>query len=167
MALSALKGAINSSWNFVFKKTNAALTDPELGIANSYGNTYTFGSGNSQANKVYSQQLSIAASATTSLDLDAGTLDDIFGDALTFTKIKAFRVYHKSVTGGSTDIDVAGDFITTIFGASTSYPLVDGAVWEHQDIDGLTVVATTGDAIAITNNDATNAATVVVDIIGD
>lgn len=167
MALSALKGSSASNWGFTFKKTNAALSDPELGITNSYSVPYTFGTGNSQANKVYSAVLSISASATTTLDLDAGTMLDPYGDALVFTQIKGFRIYHQSTTGGSASVTVQGDFITTIFGASTSYPLVDGAIWMHTDVDGLTVTSTTGDAITITETGGSQTATVIVDIIGN
>lgn len=167
MALSNLKGSISSNWGTSYKKSNPALSDADLGVTKSYPINYTFGSGANQANKAYSQELTVPASSTTTLDLDAGTLEDPFGDAVIFTKIKAFRVYHKDVTGGSTDIDVAGDYITTIYGASASFNLTDGSLLHMQDVDGSTVVAGTGDAIEIINNDVTNSATVIVDIIGD
>ncbi len=167
MALSNLVGTITSEFGLTIDKTNTALSDTKLGLAKSYPIAYTFGTADNKANKIYSASLSIAASATTSLDLDGAVLEDPYGDVLTFTELKAFRIYLVLETNGSSDVSVAGDFITDTFGASTSYPLVAGSTWHHQDTEGLAVTAGTGDVIAITNNDGSNAATVIVDIIGN
>lgn len=167
MALSALKGSSASNWGISFKKTNAALSDPELGVTNSYSIPYTFGTGASQANKVYSMQLTITSGSTTTLDLDAGTMLDPYGDANVFGTIKAIRIYHKSVTSGSSGISIAGDWMTTHFGASTSVPLKDGEIWHMQYVEGLAVTATSADQIAITETGSAASATVIVDIIGN
>ncbi len=167
MALTNLVGTIGSSFGLTLDKTNTTLSNSKLSLDKDYNIAYTYGTDDSKANKCYTADLTIAASATTSLDLDGSTMEDPYGDTLTFTEIKAFRIYLIDENNGSTDISVAGDWVTTIFGASTSYPLVKGSLWHHQDSQGLAVTASTGDVIAITNNDATNAASVGVQIIGN
>mgnify|MGYP005823426749 CR=1 FL=1 len=167
MALTNLVGTITSSFGLTLDKTNTALSNSKLSLDKDYSIAYTYGSADNKASMCYSKKHTIAASATLTLDLDGSSMEDPYGDTLDFNEIKAFRIYLVSENNGASDVSVAGDWVTTIFGASTSYPLVAGSIWQHIDSQGLTVTATTGDVIAITNNDATNAASVVVDIIGN
>lgn len=167
MALSNLVGTITSSFGLTLDKTNLALSSSKLSLDKDYSIAYTYGTDDNKASMCYSKKHSIAASGVLTLDLDAASLEDPYGDVLTFTEIKAFRIYLVSENNGSTNVSVAGDWVTTIFGASTSYPLVKGSIWQHIDTQGLAVTASTGDVITITNGDATNAANVFVDIIGN
>jgi len=165
--LTDLRGTIGSNWNLIFTKANAALTDDVQKIIKEFPIPFSFGAGDSQANTMYAAQLVIAPSATTTLTLSDLSLIDVFGDTIALTEIKAFRIFHVKIFGQSTSINVLGNFVTSNFGASTSYPLTQNATWHDQTEDGRTVTGTTGDVIDLLNNDGSNQATVIVNIIGN
>ena len=101
MALSDVFGNVSSRWNITMKKALASVTDNALAIFQDYGINFTFGSSDNQANAVYSAELSIAASATTTLNLDDGSLKDLFGDNFSLAKVKGFRIIHLSTSAAS------------------------------------------------------------------
>ena len=166
MALSKLNGNVSHGIDVVLGTDNAALNDKQLSVNDSFVNSFKFGSGNAQANKIYSAKVSIAASATLSLDLDDSSLKDAFGNGLNFANIKSIRISHAGDSAASS-VNLLGDFMTTRFGASFSAPLPAGASFAYADNQtGLAVTASTGDVIEILNNDGSNAADVIIDLIG-
>lgn len=72
-------------------------------VSESASLSLTEGTAANQADKLYDQELTIAASATTTLDL-SGVLTDAYGDALTFAKVKA--IYVKADSGNTNDVVV-------------------------------------------------------------
>lgn len=165
MALSNITGTVAAHLdvNVIDDNYNA----PNVKVNQSANQAVAFGGGSGQVNKIYSVQSTISSSSTLSIDLDAGTLTDIYGNALTFTAIKAIRVHHKGTSAAST-VSIAGDFMTTVFGASFNHSLAAGGLYLTSNLaSDYTVVASTGDVIEIINNDGSNSATVSVDILGD
>ena len=165
MALSDVFGNVSSRWNITMKKLLASVSDNALAIFKDYGINFNFGSSDSQANAVYSKEHTIALSATLTLNLDDDSLKDLFGDNFSLAKVKGFRIIHLP-TSAASSVKVLRDWVTTVFGASTAYPLVKGACWHHQEPVGLAVVTTSADEVKITNNDGSNAATVIVEFLG-
>ena len=80
-------------------------------------NAFAEGNGLNQAEDVFSDQRTITASSTDSLDLSGG-LTNIYGVSLTFTKIKAIII--KAAVGNTNDVGVlapAANGLADIFGA--------------------------------------------------
>lgn len=133
-----------------------------------YGTTFADGTGAGKANLIWWAERTLLASANEDLDL-AGVLVDPFGQALTFTTIKALAVSAKAtnvnnvVLGGAAANALAG-----LFGATTHKAIVrPGAtlVWiaGAADATGYAVVADTGDQLRVANSGA--GTSVVYDIV--
>lgn len=121
------------------------------------------GTGANQADKVYSQQYSIATGATQSIDV-AGSLTDSMGVAFTPARIKA--IYIGSAAANTTNLTVFGDAAhVPFFGTvATSFTMRPGGAFLLVDpgATGYVVTASTGDIIKIIN---AAGATAVVDLV--
>lgn len=137
----------------------------------SYGANYvmTDGTGADQAKEVFTDTRTLTASASENLDL-AGVLTDVFGNALTFTKIKALIV--KADAANTNDVLVGGHAtaaIATLFGDATDKVRVKpgGMVaFVAPDANGYAVTATTADMLTVTNSAGGTSVTYTVIIIG-
>jgi len=164
MAITGLAGSTAASINI--KLTDDNYNQPSVVINKPVNNTYSLGTAAGQVDLIYSAELTLAPSATTSLDLDGGTLADVFGNLLTFVNVKSIRVHH-AIDSAASSINLQGDFMTTNFGASFSIAYVPNGYFDTSEATaGYAVVATTGDAIDIVNNDGSNSAMVSVEIMG-
>lgn len=112
---------------------------------------FSNGSGSGAINKIYVD----TASTATNYDLDAGTLTDPTGTALTFSRIAFVRIV--PATTNTAAVAVGGDFILTKY--LTSW--VDDALtipvhplgsfqWVAPNATGVAVTASTGDVITVT-----------------
>lgn len=137
----------------------------------SYGANYVFTDGvlADQAKQVFTDTRTLTASATENLDL-AGVLLNVFGTALTFTKIKAIIV--KADAANTNDV-VLGNHATAaffpMFGAATHTVKVKpgGMVaFVAPDLAGLAVTATTADMLMVTNSAGGTSVTYTIIIIG-
>lgn len=129
---------------------SGALNDPEVPVTFSMVQTWANGSGDNQANQFW--QLSSNANATpTVFDLDAGTLLDDFGTALTFTTLKGILIRNKSTTAAEV-LTIAGDFIQTVVmsGTTPTFKLhPNGVLYFTSPLDEYDVAAGTGDQISL------------------
>ena len=126
------------------------------------------GTGSGQASQVFSDTRTLTASATENLDL-AGSLTNAFGTTLTFTKIKLIAVKAAAANNASNAVQVAR-------GSSNGVPLFlaasDGVALNASDIflfyspTGVTVTASTGDILTITNSAGTNSVSYDIVIVG-
>jgi hypothetical protein len=81
----------------------------------------TNGTGSDQVNRMWHDRRRLSqSSGTDSLDL-AGGLTDVFGNVLTFTKIKVLFVFNKGVRSGSTWVQTAGQDILVGGAASNAW----------------------------------------------
>ncbi len=132
-------------------------------------NRFTDGTGANQAKEMWIDTRILAASATENLDL-AGVLADVFGNVLTFTKIKAILVTADPTN--TNDVLVGGHAtaaFATCFGDVTDVVKVKpGGIFliTAPDVNGLAVTATTGDLIKVTNSAGTTSITYTIAIIG-
>lgn len=126
------------------------------------------GSGNNQAQIIFTGRRTITT-ASTNDDLDlAGGLTDSFGQTLTFTAIKAILIRNRSTTDGD-EISVGGagsGAIVSLFKGSNSSKLTvmaDGSILLVAPRAGYAVTATTADLLRVTHSG--NSASIIYDII--
>lgn len=125
------------------------------------------GTGSQQADRVYAKTITLAASATQSIDL-SGTLTDPIGGSAVFAKVKAIAVRARPEnTNGVIVGNVANGFVGP-FGAATHQVTVPpgGFFLISAPEAGWSVVAGTGDLLRVANDGAGTSVTLDVVVIG-
>ncbi len=129
---------------------------------------YASGVAAGQADRVFHDQRTLAASATENLDL-AGILADVFGAVLTFATIKAIII--RAASGNTNDVQVtrpaANGVVGPFLAAGDGVALKPGFAfaWFGSGA-GVAVTPATGDLLTITNSAAGTPVTYDVIIIG-
>lgn len=126
------------------------------------------GTGANQADKIFSDTRTLAASATEDLDL-AGSLAGALGGSVVFAKIKA--IYIKAASGNTNNVNVtrpASNGVPLFLAASDGIPVRPGGAffWIAPDSTAVAVTASTGDLITLTNSSSGSSVTYDVIIIG-
>lgn len=177
MATSLTLSQISAAINYSFTNTTTFGISSSNSGAFSYSGSTTNGTGASAARYMYAATLTISASSSTNLDL-AGTLTDLWGNTITFTKVKVIYVKNTTTTaatsirvGGATSAGFA-NWIGSAGTFNTDAPYVSvrngGAfLLACTDATGYAVTATTADILKITNDDSGASATVDVFIAGE
>ena len=140
-------------------------------LLKTYETVLQTGTGAGQADKIFHDQRTLAASATEDLDL-AGVLTDAFGAALTFVKIKALIIH---AAAGNTNNVLVGGVAAGL--SSIITPQTTGVVVVRPDATfavfagvgdstGYAVTATTADLLHVANSAAGTSVTYDVIIIG-
>lgn len=142
----------------------SAQFNPSLSAALSYAD----GTGAEQADRIFTDTRTLAASATENLDL-AGSLTDVFGATITFARIKAIII--QAAAGNTNDVQVtrpASNGVPFLMAASDGIALKPGALfaWADPGATGVVVTASTGDLITLTNSAGSTSVTYSVMIIG-
>lgn len=129
-----------------------------------YTQLFSSGTGANQGNALYQTSATLAASATTTYDLN-GSLTDDFGQSVTCTKLRAVVVKASSsntnsvvVGGGSTTVTA---LTTTGAFTSAGMPIRPGGVWfmTFPDSTGGAVTAGSSDILQIANSAAGSSVT--------
>lgn len=133
-----------------------------------FSQVFTNGVGLDQANRMWHDQRTLAASATENLDL-AASLVDAFGNTLTFTRVKAIIV--RAVDGNTNSVQVtrpAANGVPLFMAAGDGIALTPGAAFVaiFPDANGIAVTAGTGDLLTITNSAGGTPVTYDIVIIG-
>lgn len=172
VALAQPAGATLSGFRLTagINGTNAAtseLTSPSEALQLSATWSPTNGSASGQANKIWVDQRTLAASTAEDLDL-AGALVDNFGTTLTFSTIKA--IYVKAASGNTNNVEVGGAVapLLGVFDDATDKIVVKpgGAFMWFAPGTGATVTATTGDDLNVNNSSSGTSVTYDIVIIG-
>lgn len=131
--------------------------------------TYSNGTGANQANMVWSDTRTLAASGTENLDL-AGGLTNAFGTTITFTKIKEIIIVAAS---GNTNNVLVGGHATLAFATWVSSPtdiivIRPGGYFAlgATDATAYAVTAATGDLLTIANSGGTTGVTYDIILVG-
>lgn len=131
----------------------------------------TNGTSTGQADKAWFGDRTLAASATENYDL-AGTLTDIFGNALTFVKVKYIAVKVTTTTDG-VDLSLGpvtagnGFGIGTFWNAAADKSIVPaGGFIEMYDPNGAAVTAATADLLTAINRSGSTGIAFKILIIG-
>ena len=152
----ALNGSITVATNIRYTPaTLPDLSSPADRLARTLATTLADGSGAGQANRLWHDQRIVNASTNDDLDLAGGSLVDVFGQALTFARIKAMVFQHKA----GANVLTIGNGGTNAF--NTPFNGVDaGAVTLRPtgiiamvapDATGYVVTAGTGDILRVAN----------------
>lgn len=130
---------------------------------------FSDGTGAKQAKEIFTDIRTLAASGNETLDL-AGGLTDVFGNSITFTKIKAIAIC--AAPGNTNDVIVGGaasNGFTTWCGASDhTVKVKPGGAFALMapDANGYAVTAATGDLLKIANSAGGSAVSYTIVIIG-
>ena len=133
---------------------------------------WTDGTGNGKADTRHVVELSIAAGATTTLDL-VGGVTDTYGNTLTFTKVKGLIVDNQSananirVGGGSDGAGTNAALLWFVAGADMVDVPAGGGFAIGQQNDGPTDPSAGSDLLGFKNTHGSETATVQVGIIGE
>lgn len=126
------------------------------------------GTGANQADRMYIDSNTLAASGTANVDL-AGSLTDAFGAALTFARIKAVFIGAASGNTNNVNVTTPGANGAPLFlAAGDGIGVRPGGVfaWVAPDAVAVPVTAGTGDLLTFTNSAAGSSVTYEVIIIG-
>lgn len=127
------------------------------------------GTGAGQADRVFSDTRTLAASANEDLDL-AGVLVDALGATVTFARVKG--LYVAAATGNSNNVIVGGaasnGFVSWVGAATHTVTVRPGGVLllAASDATGYAVTAGTGDLLRIANSGAGTSVTYDIVVVG-
>lgn len=134
---------------------------------------YADGSGANQVTKRFDDTRTVGASATDSLDVNAGGLVDQFGTAFTITKLKMILVISSDATVnlGANQLQVTRPAANGVpfFGAAGDFAALNPGgifLWGDPTAAGVTVTAATGDLINLVNSAGTNSITYRIVLLG-
>jgi hypothetical protein len=130
--------------------------------------SWASGTGLNQADKIWSDTRTLAASGTEDIDL-AGALTDALGVAVTFVKVKHVQV--TAATANTNNVNVtrpAANGVPIFLAAGDGMPVQPGGtfIWNSPTAAGVAVTAGTGDLLTITNSAAGTGVTYDIIIIG-
>jgi hypothetical protein len=129
----------------------------------------TDGAGINQVNRMWSDERTLAASATEDLDL-VGTLIDPFGQAITFARVKALFVAANPANANNVVVGGAASngFTTWASGTTPAVIVRPGGLFALMapDATGYAVTASTGDLLKVTNSGAGTSVTYQIVVLG-
>lgn len=128
----------------------------------------TNGVGANQADLVWHDRRTLAASATEDLDL-SGALVDIYGQPVVFAKLKVILV--AADVGNTNNVNLtrpASNGVPLFLAAGDGIAVKPGGVqlWAAPDLAGIAVTPTTGDLITLTNSAGSTGVTYDIILIG-
>lgn len=153
-----------ASVKFLFKADyRGATSNVQQKISDSLISSFANGTGTSQANRAYQTTLTISASGTSTTTLTS--LTDNLGNALVLTKLRALFVSHLS-TSLASGITLGGG-TNPLFGTKiVGIEILPGDCFPFVCKTGYAIGLGATDRIRIVNSDASNAATVLLTILG-
>jgi hypothetical protein len=144
------------------------LSTPADALVKAITLALTSGTGSGQANMLWHDQRTLAASATENLDL-SGSLTNAFGATQTFARIKLVMVTAASANTNNVNVIREGTNGVPLFLAlGDGIPVRPGGVflWACTDSTGVAVTNGTGDLLTFTNSAGSTTVTYDVVIIG-
>lgn len=124
------------------------------------------GTGANQADDIFSDHRSLAASASESLDLNTGTLKDAFGNSVDLTKIKALIIKADPNNVNDVVVGAAGSNpIISILGSTGTVLVKPGGIFVvvAPDVNGYAITPSTAMVLKVANSGAGTG--IVYDII--
>jgi hypothetical protein len=130
--------------------------------------TFADGSGAAQINQVWTDTRTLTASATENLDL-SGVLANAFGVTLALTKLKTIVVQASSANTNNVQVTrPASNGVPLFMAASDGIALPAGGIFAavFPDAAGVTVTASTGDILTVTNSAGSTSVTYTITLFG-
>lgn len=144
----AVGGTYTSTVDLLTSQATIAFPQNKLSI--------TYGTGANQADRLWTDTRTIAASTTEDLDIVAGGLTDAFGTTFTLAELKVLVVC--ASTANTNNVVLGGDANSVPFlsAATTTVSLKPGGCFVFTDpsAGGVAVTADTGDIIQVANSGA-------------
>ena len=138
-------------------------------LSRTYQLLYGTGTGANNADRIWHDQRTLAASATEDLDL-AGTLVDVFGATVTFARIRAIIIAAASANTNNVIVGNAASngFVTWVGGATHTVTVRPGGFLclANTDATAYAVTAGTGDLLHVANSGAGTSVTYDVILLG-
>ncbi len=156
-----VKASINVNWSNDLDIGSVTATP-----SSSYSQAFTDGVGADKIENVIVKAGTITASGTANIDLNA-VLTDPGGDAVNFTKVKAFLIKNLSSSGDG--ISVGGTFNDYYGAGGDLVEVMPGGCFllSNPTAAGYAVTAGSADMITLTNLDAVNEQDYEVEVIGE
>ena len=129
--------------------------------------TWATGTGADQADKVFHDERTLAASTGEDFDL-AGSMVDAFGDAFTPARIKAIFVFALAANANNVNVTRPANGVPLFLASGDGIAVRPGGMffWMAPDATGVAVTAGTGDLLHIENSGAGTSVTYDLLIIG-
>ena len=163
----SVSGTLKVSANFKNSATadfESAVSAIDLAIALSFTN----GNGSGNADRIWKDTRTLAASATENLDF-SGSLTDIYGATMAFADIRAIIVTASSANTNNVQVQRASTNGVPLFMAASDGVEVrpNGVfVLACNDATGYVVTASTGDLLTITNSAGSTSVTYNIVVVG-
>lgn len=146
------------------------FTTPSAAFGRAYQVLLANGTGAGQADRIFHDQRTLAASATEDLDL-AGVLTDSFGATVTFVRIKGLLVAASAANTNNVVLGAAAaNPWATLLGATGTLIVRPGTVLAlfagQADATGYAVTAGTGDLLKIANSAGGTGVTYDIALLG-
>lgn len=159
----SLSAAIRVSISAKQTKT-ADLESAVSTISDAFSASFTDGSGANQADRIWKDMRTLAASTEENIDL-AGVLTDIFGASVVFARIKAIFIKAEAtnlnnVIVGSSDTNGVPQFFDAVIRPGGM------AMWVAPDATGEVISAGSADRINFANSAGSSSVTYTVLVIG-
>ena len=158
---SSIKGTLTTA-----RDGGTAIFTIDTGEANEIGD----GTGAGQANAVYRDDFSIAASGTLDVDL-SGSLEDALGNALVFTAVKEILIIADATNVNNLVIgNGTNPFVGPLSAGTVTIALKPGGKFHVSDgysAAGWTVGAGASDVIKLANSGAGTAVTGTIIVVGE
>ena len=161
---TTLTGSLRADISVKYNSGDASLSNDQMQAIEAFSMNFTNGTGSGQADLFFSVNVpALGTSATDSYDLDAGTMTDPNGVAITFANIVGLIIVHKSGSSSSSII-LGGDWLTTHnIGTNLITPGNQMLVTNSAEY---VVTATSADVLTVTNSDGSNTANYDLYLIG-
>ena len=125
------------------------------------------GTGANEADRIFTDTRTLAASATEDLDL-SGSLTNAFG-TVTFARIKAVLITASSANTNNVQVTrPASNGVPLFIAAGDGIAVLPGGMflWACSDATGVAVTASTGDLLTLTNSAGSTSVTYSIVVIG-
>ena len=127
---------------------------------------WAFGTAAGQADQVWEDRRTLAASGTENLDLEAGGETNAYGQTISFAKIVGILIKITSTTGGPLLIGGhATNALATFFGDATDKLRIRRVMVLGAD-DATAYAVASGDLLTILNEDGSNSVTFDIVVVG-
>lgn len=126
------------------------------------------GNGAGQANVIWSDRRTLAASAVDTLDLAGGGLVDAFGVAIAPARIRGLMIYSAPANLNNLTLFGNAAAVPILNTVATTITLPPGGLFllTKPDAAGMVVTPTTGDLVLVTNAAGTNSVTYDIALLG-
>lgn len=163
----ALSASVKATINATLTKT-ADFESASSRIDHALAISLTDGTGAGNADRIFKDTRTLAASATEDLDL-SGALTNIYGETVAFADIRAILI--TADAGNTNNVNVtrpASNGLALFIAAGDGLPVRPGGMflWACPDATGVAVTAGTGDLLTLTNSAGSTSVTYSITIIG-